>query len=145
MENFKNNKVSINEGRNVTDGKFTFGGFPKVSKLNENNATKRFNDADDTGGEKIATQPDEEVDLYVKGGMGLRYPSAEYAKMGHEAYDLQTAQFEAQKKGDRVTVADIARKRAAILKQMQSHPHHADFMKTAERHQNDVRGGNYGE
>ena len=30
MANFKNKKVSINEGRNVTDGKFTFGGFPRV-------------------------------------------------------------------------------------------------------------------
>jgi hypothetical protein len=33
MANFKNKKVSINEGRNVTDGKFTFGGFPRI--LNE--------------------------------------------------------------------------------------------------------------
>jgi hypothetical protein len=142
MKNFKNKRI-IKEGTNITDGNYTFGGFPRI--LNENNATKRFNDADDTGGEKIATHPDEAVDLYVKGGMGLRYPSAEYAKMGHQAYDLQTAQFEAMKKGDRTTVTDIGRKRAAILKQMQSHPHHADFMKTAERHQNDVRGGNYGE
>jgi hypothetical protein len=32
MKNFKN-KIIINEGTNITDGKFTFGGFPKI--LNE--------------------------------------------------------------------------------------------------------------
>jgi hypothetical protein len=137
-------KKMIKEGREVHGGIMNYGGFPRVIK--ENAVTKDFQDSSEDGQVNVATQPnDQEVDLYVKGGMGLRYPSADYARLGHQAYDLQTTQFEAQKKGDRATVADIGRQRAAILKQMQAHPHHETFMANAERHQNDVRGGNYGE
>lgn len=138
-------KKMIKEGREVHGGIMNYGGFPRV--LKENHAvTQAMNDSPGDGQTNVATlRNDQEVDLYVKGGMGLRYPSADYARLGHQAYDLQTTQFEAQKKGDRATVADIGRQRAAILKQMQTHPHHETFMANAERHQNDVRGGNYGE
>ena len=137
-------KKMIKEGREINGGIMNYGGFPRVLKETPD---MRVNDTDGDGDSDVtdALAQAEKIDLYVKGGMGLRYPSAEYAKMGHQAYDLQTAQFEAQKKGDRATVTDIGRQRAAILKQMESHPHHAAFMTTAERHQNDVRGGNYGE
>jgi hypothetical protein len=32
-----------------------------------------------------------------------------------------------------------------MRKQREAHPHHGEFIKAAERHQNLVRGGNYGE
>jgi hypothetical protein len=138
-------KKVIKEGREVHGGIMNYGGFPRVLKENQA-VTQVFQDSPDDNQKNVATlRNDQEVDLYVKGGMGLRYPSADYAKLGHEAYDLQTGQFEAQRIGDRATVTDIGRKRAALLKQMQAHPHHATFMANAERHENDVRGGNYGE
>jgi hypothetical protein len=96
-------KKHLKEGNEVQAGNFVYGGFPKIlneveirlAKGNANpdeeselagrpdpHATARFNDADDTGGENIATQPD---DLSVEGGMGLKYPSSEYAKVARES------------------------------------------------------------
>lgn len=137
-------KKMIKEGREIHGGIMNYGGFPRV--IRENAVTQDFQDSPEQKQINVATKPnDQEVDLYVRGGMGLRYPSVDYARLGHEHDALGTSIFEAQKRRDQARVAAIGRQRAELLRQMEAHPDHAAFMATAERFQNDVRGGNYGE
>lgn len=67
----------LNEGRRVGSKFFNYGGFPRVSKLNENGEVSRYNDADDKGGEQIATEPDE-ITWNAKSG-GTPYPSESFS------------------------------------------------------------------
>ena len=53
----KKKKKVLKEGTEVTDGNFTYGGFPRV--LKEEGVVNQFNDANDKPGEpSVATQPD---------------------------------------------------------------------------------------
>jgi BMFP domain-containing protein YqiC len=57
-------KKVIKEGREVHGGIMNYGGFPRVSKLNENGVVDQFNDGDDKpGDEQIATKRDGEGEL----------------------------------------------------------------------------------
>ena len=53
----KKKKKVLKEGTQISDGKFVYGGFPRV--LKEEGVVNQFNDADDKPGEpSVATQPD---------------------------------------------------------------------------------------
>jgi len=73
----------LNEGRNVGSKFFNYGGFPRVSKLNENGVVSKYNDADDTGGEKVATEPDELTALET----GLEKMRSDFDDLNHQLSD----------------------------------------------------------
>jgi hypothetical protein len=74
----------LNEGRNVGSKFFNYGGFPRVSKLNENGIVAQYNDADDKrGDEQIATQPDELTALET----GLEKMRSEFEEQEHNLSD----------------------------------------------------------
>ena len=74
----------LNEGRQVGSKFFNYGGFPRVSKLNENGVVAQYNDADDKpGDEKIATQPDELTALET----GLEKMRSDFDDREHQLSD----------------------------------------------------------
>jgi hypothetical protein len=85
----KDKKFIINEGRAISNGKFAYGGFPRV--LNEEGVTKEFEDAPSQVQKNVATlRNDQEETLHVPGMLGLMYPSKEYkavASAETSAYD----------------------------------------------------------
>jgi hypothetical protein len=55
----KKKKKNLKEGREISGGQFTYGGFPRILNLTEASAVDSFNDSDDQpGDEKVATQAD---------------------------------------------------------------------------------------
>jgi hypothetical protein len=138
-------KKMIKEGREVQGGIMNYGGFPRVSTINEAVTTDMQDSTSDNKPNVATLSNNQEVDLNVKGGMGLKYPSEEYAKLGHQAYDLETQMHGAMKAGNRDLRNKIALQRHQILKQMETHPHHTAFLNAAEKLEKSVRGGNYGE
>jgi hypothetical protein len=79
MDKFKQNKVSINEGRNVTDGKFTFGGFPKILNEVKYNIPAKASDAE---GDLGAVGIDEFEKLMKSGSHPLMAGQTENGKRG---------------------------------------------------------------
>jgi hypothetical protein len=74
-------KKVIKEGREIHGGIMNYGGFPRV--INEGGVVQQFNDADDTGGEKIATHPDELTALET----GLEKMRSDFDDREHELSD----------------------------------------------------------
>lgn len=109
----KDKKFLINEGRAISNGKFAYGGFPRV--INEAEAaTKAFQDSPSQGQVNVATKSNEEEDLYVPGMLGLRYPSSEYkavASVATSAEDEAKALHQAMSRA----------KHSAYLQHMQGH------------------------
>ena len=55
----KKKKKNLKEGREISGGQFTYGGFPRILNLTEASAVDSFNDSDDQpGDEHVATEPD---------------------------------------------------------------------------------------
>jgi hypothetical protein len=56
----KKKKKNLKEGREISGGQFTYGGFPRIlTEMHGASAVDSFNDSDDQpGDEKVATQPD---------------------------------------------------------------------------------------
>ena len=144
----KDKKFIINEGRAITNGKFAYGGFPRILSEENNSATDRFQDSPNQGQVDVATKPNEEEDLRADMS-GLRYPDAEYKKLHQvmadafieqgrassrsygkllnpQAYEAATAAFEAAKKA------------------VEAHPRHKEFKQASEASFNRVRGSGLG-
>jgi len=65
---------------------------------------------------------------------------------GAQSNAQRSASFQYTPNPELVKQADQASAKAMELrKQRESHPHHGQFMKAAEKHYKLVRGGNYGE
>lgn len=79
MDKFKQNKVSINEGRNVTDGKFTFGGFPRIMNEATYNIPAK---ASDMEGDLGAVGPGEFEKILKSGGHPLMAGQTETGRRG---------------------------------------------------------------
>jgi hypothetical protein len=110
----KDKKSVINEGRQVTSGKFLFGGFPRI--LNEAEAaTQAFQDSPEQGQKNVATLSNsQEEDLYVPGAMGLRYPSKEYKSVAQTADEAHGIASNLNKELSKA-------KQSAYLQHMQGH------------------------
>lgn len=107
-------KKTLKEGRIIGDESFTYGGFPRV--LNEAQAaTHAFQDSPEQGQTNVATKSnEEEEDLYVPHGMGLRYPSAEYK-------GVASAATAAEEEASKLHKAMSSAKHSAYLQHMQGH------------------------
>ena len=80
----KNKKIFLNEGRAVGGHLFNYGGFPRISKLNENGIVSQYNDADDKpGDEQIATEPDGLTALEI----ALKKMRSEFEEQEHNLSD----------------------------------------------------------
>jgi hypothetical protein len=125
----KDKKFLINEGRAISNGKYAYGGFPRVlnetkePEVDHRNATNRFNDGVDLpGDEHIATHPDElwkDPTLIHK---GYRYPSKELLALAQAA----------ERGGNEARIA------------LYSHPHYEEFRRGSPEFRNRQRKSDFG-
>lgn len=131
----------LNEGRRVGSKFFNYGGFPRVSKLNENGVVGQYNDADDKGGEQVATEPDEITWDTTWGGTS--YPSKSYASAaaaartaGDEVVKLHDKARSAmgpnyQQRGFLQDPSFLSARQVALKaeEEMKKHPHYGEAQK----------------
>ncbi len=142
----KDKKFIINEGRAITNGKFSYGGFPRI--LNEEGgATSNFQRG-------VATQPDDQENLTAS-EFGLQYPSSGYAKL---ARAFESAMDTARRAGYKIQgfqnknapiehhEAFAAAQEAAMAAKaaLEAHPEHAEFVKRKKAHHEDIVGPGLG-
>lgn len=77
------------KGGKVISESFIYGGFPRAIN-EEQHATAAFQDASNQNQNNVATKPNEQEDLYVPGGMGLRYPSSEFKRVWEDQETART-------------------------------------------------------
>lgn len=141
----KDKKVIVNEGREITNGKLSFGGFPRIIK--ENGVVSQFNDSDDkpgSGDEKIATHQDESEPITWKfTHKGQDYPSQTMVdfqksldeiggklKAAHETFKSKygPVHYEKHMMADPAASA-LVKEWQSVGDAMRAHPHHAELVK----------------
>jgi hypothetical protein len=138
----KDKKFLINEGRAITNGKFAYGGFPRV--INEAEAaTKAFQDSPEQGQKNVATKPnsEEETITWTAEAGGSRLPSESYKKAylayreagknigaAHEAARTQYGPnyMERTKFMQQPAVIELKKKLDASEETLKAHPHYAE-------------------
>jgi len=151
----KDKKFIINEGRAITNGKFAYGGFPRILNEENNSVTDQFQDSPKDGQVNVATKPNSQESL-VADPLGLNYPSSDYAKLARALESALTAERQAgyriqghqnrnapQEAHAAFAAAKAARE--AAQRAIEAHPEHAAFVQKAKDFNTLVRGGNYGE
>ena len=128
----KDKKVLINEGRQITNGKFVYGGFPRILSEEGRGATDAFKD-DNLG--DVATKPNESEE-YKK-----LYSAYEAAGKAERMAQMNIAGTNVKHSPEAVKAhKDAMAARLAAQAAMESHPYHKTFMKAAAEEFENVRG-----
>lgn len=141
----KDKKFIINEGRAITNGKFAYGGFPRILSEENNGATDRFQDSPDQGQKNVATQPNdaEEPITWEFEDKAWRYPSKSFMEVFQKASVAEDAMAKAWREAKDKFGPIHAEKQfvgtpqhIAMLKELEdarkavrAHPHHAEFQR----------------